>query len=92
MPEVPTVAELGLPGFELDQWHGLLAPAATPPAVVARLNAAVAAIMARPAMRADLLSLGYSPVASTPDAFQKLVLRDITRFGTLSRQIGLRVD
>src|SRR3546814_3938620 len=54
LPEVPTVAELGLPGYELDQWHGILAPAGTPQAIIERLNSAIAAVMHKPQMVADL--------------------------------------
>jgi tripartite-type tricarboxylate transporter receptor subunit TctC len=92
MPAVPTVAEQGYPGYALDQWHGLLAPAGTPAAVVERLNAAVAAIMRRADMRHALLQLGYSPTASTPQAFQALIDTDIERFGKLTASMGLRVD
>lgn len=92
MPSVPTVAEQGFPGYALDQWHGLLAPAATPPAVVAKLNAAVAAIMKRPDTRQALLQLGYSPTASTPAEFQALIDADIDRFGKLTARLGLRAD
>lgn len=92
MPSVPTVAEQGFPGFSLDQWHGLLVPAATPPAIIARLNAAVAAIMNRADTRQALLQLGYSPTASTPQAFQTLIEEDIDRFGQLTARIGLHAD
>lgn len=92
LPSVPTVAEQGYPGFALDQWHGLLAPAATPTAIVNRLNAAVAAIMARDETRQALLQLGYSPTASTPREFQSLIDADIDRFGELTARIGLRAD
>lgn len=92
LPQVPTVAEQGMPGYELDQWHGLLAPAGTPPAVVQRLNAAVAGIVAQPQLRQDLLQLGYTPAASTPAEFQALVRGDIARFGELTARMGLHAD
>jgi tripartite-type tricarboxylate transporter receptor subunit TctC len=92
MPSVPTVAEQGYPGYALDQWHGLLAPAGTPAAVVARLNAAVASIMRRDDIRLALLQLGYSPTASTPQAFQTLIDDDIDRFGKLTASMGLHAD
>lgn len=92
MPDVPTVAEQGWPGYELDQWHGLLAPAKTPKAVIDSLNHAVSDIMSNPKMRAELLELGFSPAASTPQQFQDLVQADIQRFGQLTRQMGLRAD
>jgi tripartite-type tricarboxylate transporter receptor subunit TctC len=92
MPAVPTVAEQGYPGYSLDQWHGLLVPAATPPAVIARLNAAVAAIMNRRETREALLQLGYSPTASTPEQFQALIDTDIDRFAQLTARMGLHAD
>jgi tripartite-type tricarboxylate transporter receptor subunit TctC len=92
MPAVPTVAEQGYAGYSMDQWHGLLAPAATPPAIVARLNKAVAAIMNRPDTRQALMQLGYSPTASTPAEFQALIDTDIDRFGKLTARMGLHAD
>src|SRR3546814_3962339 len=71
LPEVPTVAELGLPGYELDQWHGILAPAGTPQAIIERLNSAIAAVMHKPQMVADLQALGYATTASTAQQFQR---------------------
>lgn len=92
LPDVPTVAEQGLPEYELNQWHGLLAPAGTPPAIVERLNAAIAAIMRRPDMARDLRALGYDVTVSSAQAFQAMIQRDIAKFGTLTREMGLRVD
>ncbi|OZI63568.1 ABC transporter substrate-binding protein [Bordetella genomosp. 11] len=92
LPTVPTVAEQGYPGYSLDQWHGLLVPSATPPAIVAKLNAAVAAIMNRADIRQALLQLGYSPTASTPAEFQALIDNDIDRFSKLTARIGLHAD
>ncbi|ARP96509.1 tripartite tricarboxylate transporter substrate binding protein [Bordetella genomosp. 13] len=92
LPEVPTVAEQGVPGYRLDQWHGLLAPAGTPPAVTRRLHAAVAAIVAQPGMRDELLELGYSPAQETAAEFQALIEADLERFGALAQRMGLRVD
>lgn len=92
LPAVPTVAEQGVPGYQLDQWHGLLAPAATPQAVVSKLNAAVAGLVAQPRLRDELLQLGYTPAASSPAEFQALVQEDIARFGQLTARMGLRAD
>lgn len=92
LPGVPTVAEQGLAGYELDQWHGLLAPAGTPPAIIERLKGAVAAIMRRPEMARDLRAMGYDTAASTAPAFQAMIARDMARFGRLTREMGLRAD
>jgi len=92
LPGVPTVAEQGVPGYALNQWHGVLAPAATPPAVIRKLNAAIAAIVRRPDMTAELRALGYDTTTSTPQEFQSMIDRDIVRFGELARQMRLSVD
>ncbi|OWT75429.1 MULTISPECIES: tripartite tricarboxylate transporter substrate binding protein [unclassified Achromobacter] len=92
MPDVPTVAEQGFPGYTLDQWHGLLAPAGTPTAVIARLNTAVADIMRREDVQHDLRQLGFSPTRSSPQVFQTLIDNDIDRFSTLTASMNLHAD
>ncbi|MCV6905320.1 MAG: tripartite tricarboxylate transporter substrate binding protein [Achromobacter xylosoxidans] len=92
LPAVPTVAEQGISGYALDQWHGLLAPAATPPAVVARLNATLARIMLRPDVQAALREQGFTPTTSSPAAFQDMINADIDRYTALTAAIGLHAD
>lgn len=92
MADVPTVAEQGMPGYELDQWHGLLAPAQTPKDILAKLNRTVAQIMKQPDVRRDLLQLGFNPTTSTSVEFQALIGQDIDRFASLTQRIGLRAD
>ncbi|VGO07518.1 putative exported protein [plant metagenome] len=92
MPGVPTVAEQGFPGYALNQWHGLLAPAHTPPERVRVLRDALAGIVADPAMQEQLRQLGFDPTASTSEAFRALVHADIDRYGALTAQLGLRAD
>lgn len=92
MPTVPTVAEAGIAGYALDQWHGLLAPAATPRAVVDKLNAAVAKIVWRPETQAALREQGFTPASSTPKEFQSMINADIDRYTALTESIGLRAD
>ncbi|WP_237173780.1 tripartite tricarboxylate transporter substrate binding protein [Paracandidimonas lactea] len=92
LPRVPTVAEAGYPGYALDQWHGLLAPAATPDAVIERLNQAVADVMRDPGMVAGLRAVGYATTTTSAAAFQEIIEGDITRFAALTKKMGLRVD
>jgi tripartite-type tricarboxylate transporter receptor subunit TctC len=92
LPDVPTVAEQGVAGYELDQWQGLLAPARTPPAVVASINAQVRTILEANDFQARMLQGGFSPAASTPRQFQQLINADIDRFRDLTHKIGLKVD
>lgn len=95
LPAVPTVAEQGVADYELDQWHGLLAPAGTPAEVVQRINQVLAEALAQPEMQAELQALGYTltqDADTSPQAFQTLVARDLRRFSTLTAQVGLKLE
>jgi tripartite-type tricarboxylate transporter receptor subunit TctC len=80
LPEVPTVAESGYPGFEADQWYGLVAPAGTPAERVARLNAEVNKALALPEVLQQLAVEGAASMAGTPQAFGDLIAREIPRW------------
>jgi tripartite-type tricarboxylate transporter receptor subunit TctC len=80
LPDVPTVAESGYPGFEADQWYGVVAPAGTPAAVVTRLNAEVNEALALPEVAQQLAVEGAVPVPTTPQAFGELIRREIPRW------------
>ncbi len=92
LPDVPSVAELGYPGYELNQWHGLLAPAGTPEAVVQQLHEAVEKIIARDDVKAKLTSLGYTVAHDGPAEFQAMINADIDRFQELAQKIGLKIN
>ncbi|MES2533907.1 MAG: tripartite tricarboxylate transporter substrate binding protein [Pseudomonadota bacterium] len=92
LPEVPTVAELALPGFEVTGWFGILAPAGTPPAIVARLNKDVNAILAQPDVKERLVSLGVEPATGSPADFGKLIASETARYGDAIRRLGLKAD
>ena len=91
-PQVPTVAEQGVAGFAVEQWHGLLAPAATSDALVQRMHAVLAQILAEPAMQQSLREQGYTPVQQSAAQFGQVIAADIDRYGTVAQQLGLRVD
>ena len=92
LPEVPTVAESGYPGFEADQWYGFVAPAGTPAAVVARLNAAVNAALQDPGVAQQLAAEGAIPMPSTPKAFGELIAREMPRWAEVVRAGKVRPD
>ncbi|MNQ85729.1 Tripartite tricarboxylate transporter family receptor [compost metagenome] len=92
LPDVPTVSELGVPGYDVDQWFGILAPAHTPPEIVQKLNAEIAKAMAKPEIKASLAQLGFATTTSTPAEFQKLVTTDIDRWQKFATKINLLVD
>lgn len=96
LPDVPTVAEISETGFELDQWHGLLAPSHTPEHIINTLNSVVQKAVMDPAMQSQLLALGYTPQEGNESAkasgFKAMIWNDIDRFGALAYKIGLQVD
>ncbi len=92
LPDVPTVAEQGAPGFEAQQWHGLLAPAATPAPVIAHLHEVLTDILDDPAMQQVLTAQGYVPQKQSPEQFAKLIASDMDRYAQLSQSLGLQVD
>ena len=91
-PQVATVAEQGAAGFSVEQLHGLLAPAATSDAVVQRMHALLAQILAEPAMQQWLRDQGYTPLQQSAAEFGQVIASDIDRYAAVAQQLGLRVD
>jgi tripartite-type tricarboxylate transporter receptor subunit TctC len=92
LPDVPTVAESGFPGFEADQWYGLVAPAATPAAVSSRLNAEVNRTMAMPEVAEQFSREGAVAVPTTPEAFGELIRREIPRWAAVVKAGNVKPD
>lgn len=92
LPDVPTVAESGFPGFEADQWYGLVAPAGTPAAVVSRLNAETNKALALPEVAQQLAVEGAVPVPGTPQSFGELIRREIPRWAEVVKAGNVRPD
>jgi tripartite-type tricarboxylate transporter receptor subunit TctC len=92
LPDVPTVAEQGLPDFEVTGWFGILAPAGTPPGVVARLNKEVNAVLGEPDVKERLQSLGVEPASGSPADFGKLIESETRRYGDAIRKLGIKAE
>lgn len=92
LPDLPTVAESGLPGFEYDSWIGLLAPAATPKAEIDKIGAAVAKVLADPAVQERFTRLGVETSTLPQPEFQRLLAADWDRAGVLVKSSGAKVD
>ena len=92
MPELPTIAESGLPGYETVAWFGVLAPAGTPPEIVNRLSLEIGKIARSPEMRDKLLAMGAEPVGGTPAEFRAVIDRDIAKWKPLAQKVGIKVD
>ena len=92
LPDVPTIAEAGLPGFAYDAWFGLLAPARTPRAIVSKLNQEVLRILNLPDIKDRLTRQGAEPVLITPEQFDAVIRTDAARLGKLVQEAGIRID
>lgn len=92
MPDLPTVSESGLPGFEYVGWYGVLAPAGTPPAIVKRLHAEIVRVLALPEIRDRLAGEGVEVIGDTPDQFAAFLKTDIARWAPLIKQSGARLE
>jgi tripartite-type tricarboxylate transporter receptor subunit TctC len=92
LPEVPTIAESGVPGFEATAWNGLLAPAGTPEPIIARYGTEVQAILADPAVRADFARQGTEPMPTTPTQFAEIIARDVAKWRRVVRDAGITPD
>jgi tripartite-type tricarboxylate transporter receptor subunit TctC len=92
LPEVPTIAESGYPGFEANTWYGLLVPAGTPAAVIVLLNAEVNRALAMPQVRGRLASEGGEPLGGSPERFAAFLAAEHAKWGRVVRESGARVD
>jgi tripartite-type tricarboxylate transporter receptor subunit TctC len=91
-PELPTVAESGVPGFAASLWHALFVPARTPPQVISRINGDVIAALADIAVRGRLEQNGYGIVGSTPQELATLLRSEIEKWGSVIKGAGIRID
>ena len=91
-PEFPTIAESGLPGFEVITWFGILAPAATPKDIVNRLNSEIVQAVALPNVREQLTKMGFEIVANTPEQYAVFLREENVKWGKVVKDLGLRAE
>lgn len=92
LPDLPTMAESGLPGFDVASWVGLLAPAGTPPEIIQKWNRDVARIMQMPEVRQQQLNQGLEPIGSTSEHFRDFLKAEISRWGKVVQSAGIKLD
>jgi tripartite-type tricarboxylate transporter receptor subunit TctC len=92
LPDLPTMSEAGVPGYEADLWLGLMAPAGTPPAVINRLNEETVKILQRADVRASFLQQGTEPIGNTPAQFADFLKADIEKWGKVVKFSGAKVE
>ena len=92
LPDIPTVAERGFPGFQAGSWMGVFAPKGTPEAVIATLKQAVNEIIAVPAMQAPMIHEGADPVGGTPAMLGQFTQKEFEKWRALVRELGATVE
>jgi tripartite-type tricarboxylate transporter receptor subunit TctC len=89
LPELPTIAELGYPGYEISSWQGVFAPAGTPADIVNRLNAEIVQLIREPEITARIRREGAEPIGSSPEQWAKRFQSEVEKWARVSRQAGL---
>lgn len=93
LPDVPTVAEQGYPGFEAALWLGIMGPANMPRAVVDHLHKELAAVIATPEFKASMDANGAEPIASkSPDEFREMLRGQVSKYVKITKAIGIKLD
>jgi tripartite-type tricarboxylate transporter receptor subunit TctC len=92
LPDVPTMSEAGVPGYEADLWLGLVAPVGTPPAIINRLHAEVVKILQRADVRDSFIQQGTEPIGNTPEQFAAMLKNDVEKWGKVVRFSGAKVE
>jgi tripartite-type tricarboxylate transporter receptor subunit TctC len=90
-PEIPTIAESGYPGFDGAAWHGILAPAGTPPAIIKKLNTEIVAALQYPETKALLINQAMQPIGNTPEEFTAFLKKDIDLWKKVATMTGITV-
>jgi tripartite-type tricarboxylate transporter receptor subunit TctC len=92
LPEIPAIAESGLPGYEFDSWFGLLGPAGTPKAIVDQVNAAIGKLLKDPVILDRLARQGIEPQALSADEFNRLLRADVDKMAKVVKASGAKID
>jgi tripartite-type tricarboxylate transporter receptor subunit TctC len=92
VPELPTIAEAGVTGFEVVTWSGVIGPSGIPKDIVAKLNAELNKALASPSLKEKFASLGYEPTGGTPEQFDALIRKEALRWADVVRRVGAKVD
>jgi tripartite-type tricarboxylate transporter receptor subunit TctC len=91
-PDIPTIAEAGVPGFEVTAWFGFMAPGATPPAIISKVHADVVKVLAMPDVRERMLPQAAEPVGNTPQEYAAFIAAEIAKWAKVVRESGAKVE
>ncbi len=92
LPDVPSIAEAAIPGFEAIEWNGVLVPTGTPRAVIDRLHQALAKALAIPEVRERIIGLGADPIGNSPAEFSAFIKKEIATWATVIKEVGITVE
>ena len=92
LPDVPTIAEAGVPGYEVSTWNGIVGPVGMPKPVIVRLNAEINKAIVSPTMRERLAAVGADPAPGTPEQFGQLMRREYVKWGEVVKRAGAKID
>lgn len=92
LPDVPTVAEAGVPGYEAIEWNGVMLPTGAPPPVIRRIHQSLARVLAIPAVSERIVGVGAEPVGSSPEEFAAFIRSELTTWAKVIKEVGIRVD
>ena len=90
LPDVPTVSEAGLPGYEVANWIGMVAPAGTPQAIVEKLNSEISAILESPELRKQLANDGAEPMRMSTAEFGAFMIKELEKWGRVVKEGGIK--
>jgi tripartite-type tricarboxylate transporter receptor subunit TctC len=91
-PDLPSIAEAGLPGYDTTAWYGIIAPAKTPPAIVKRLNEDVARVLEMPEVKTGLANRSFQILGGSPDEFGAFIKAELAKWGKVVKEAGMRID
>jgi tripartite-type tricarboxylate transporter receptor subunit TctC len=92
LPNVPSIAEAGVPGYEAIEWNGVVAPAGTPAAVISRLHQSIAKALAIPEVRERIIGLGADPVGNSPEEFAAFIRKELATWSKVIRDVGITIE
>ena len=92
MPEIPTISEAGLPGYELGSWYGLFAPAGTPKPIVAQLHREIVKVLGDAATRQQFAGLSAEAIGNTPDEFRSVLQKDLIKWAKVARLANVKTE
>jgi len=92
MPELPTMAESGFPGYDVNQWFGVLVPAGTPRAIIVKLNTEIRQFLNKPEVKERFSLVGAEPVSNSPEQFGAYIKADLSKWAKVVSMTGARVD